>query len=238
MNNINLSIETNSQFETLWDFMCIQERPTKADYIVCLGSLDTNVPKYAAKLWHDGLASTIIMSGGIAHQDDSAKTPWKESEAAVFAKLAQQIGVPTEAILVEDKATNTAENFTLSEKIFKQQKGKTSTSILSISKPYMTRRARNTASKLFPEKQVTVTSYPSSLSDYLQSSTATETELHLIMGDMHRIMIYPQMGFMITDDVPAEVRSAFEHLIIKGYTKHLLRDGSGKILQLQQAIDG
>lgn len=231
MNNVDLSIETISQFETLWDFMCIQERLAKADYMVCLGSLDTNVPKYAAKLWHDGLASIIVMSGGIAHQDDLAKTPWKESEAAVFARLAMQSGVPAEAILIEDKATNTAENFTLSEKVFKQQKGKTSASVLSVSKPYMTRRAKNTASKLLSEKQVTVTSYPSSLTDYLQSSTAPETELHLIMGDMHRIMIYPQIGFMISDNIPAEVRSAFEHLISKGYAKHLLREGSGKILQ-------
>ncbi|HWI60139.1 MAG TPA: YdcF family protein, partial [Bacillota bacterium] len=41
-------------------------------------------------------------------------------------------------------------------------------------------------------------------------------------GDLQRILIYPERGFMIPQEVPANVREAFDVLVAAGYRQHLL----------------
>lgn len=43
-----------------------------------------------------------------------------------------------------------------------------------------------------------------------------------MVGDLHRLMEYPKLGFMTSQDIPAEVREAFDVLVDAGYTGHLL----------------
>lgn len=57
---------------------------------------------HAIKLWHQGIAPRIIMTGGVGL--------YEPAESVVSAALAKDNGVPADAILLEDQSTNTREN--------------------------------------------------------------------------------------------------------------------------------
>jgi len=43
-----------------------------------------------------------------------------------------------------------------------------------------------------------------------------------MVGDLQRIREYPRMGFQIEQEIPAEVRAAYEALVAAGYDRHLI----------------
>ncbi|KPC57370.1 Uncharacterized protein AC509_1592 [Pseudomonas amygdali pv. morsprunorum] len=43
------------------------------------------------------------------------------------------------------------------------------------------------------------------------------------MGDLQRIMIYPQKGFQIEQMIPKEVVQAWEYLVEQGFDHHLIK---------------
>ena len=57
---------------------------------------------HAIKLWHQGVAPRIIMTGGIGLH--------APAESIVSASLAKENEVPADSILLEDRSTNTREN--------------------------------------------------------------------------------------------------------------------------------
>ena len=124
---------------TAWSYMRLVHPVAAADAILALGSFDPMVAVCAAALWHARVAPIIIMSGGIAHRDSLLATGWDSSEAQVFADVAVKEGVPRQAIILEDKAQNTGENFSRS-KALSEKLGLKISSLIVVAKPYMTRR--------------------------------------------------------------------------------------------------
>jgi len=57
----------------------------------------------AVRLWEEGLAPRIVLTGGQGESE-----PRSEAEAA--AELAEELGVPREAMVLEDRSTSTEEN--------------------------------------------------------------------------------------------------------------------------------
>ena len=72
---------------------------------------------YAMRLWKAGAAPKILVSGGRVE----VLGPAGKSEAAVMAELLEAIGVPRDAILLEEEARNTWENATYAQAILKAQ---------------------------------------------------------------------------------------------------------------------
>jgi uncharacterized SAM-binding protein YcdF (DUF218 family) len=118
---------SDALFKSLeWQNLPPQELPT-ADAIVVLGGATRSIspPRvmpdlnehgdriiYAAKLYKDGKAPLIILSGG--------RIQWygkEESEAKDMARLLELTGVPQEAIIRENKSLNTYENAIFTKKI-------------------------------------------------------------------------------------------------------------------------
>ena len=60
---------------------------------------------HAAKLWHDGLAPTVIASGGAW-----PSTPPKPAEALWMRQFLLQLGLPQKDIVLETESTTTREN--------------------------------------------------------------------------------------------------------------------------------
>ncbi|MBX3246382.1 MAG: YdcF family protein [Myxococcales bacterium] len=56
----------------------------------------------AAELWREGHAPTVVLTGGVG-----AEGP---SEASVAARVVRALGVPDDAILLEERSTSTEEN--------------------------------------------------------------------------------------------------------------------------------
>src|SRR5690606_38650889 len=61
---------------------------------------------YAARLWQDGVAPVIVVSGGVV----GIQGPAGVSEAVMMADLLGVLGVPDDAILLEEESHNTYEN--------------------------------------------------------------------------------------------------------------------------------
>lgn len=189
--------------------------------MLVLGGHDLRVPEYAAKLFHDGVAPLIVVSGGVAHTGDLLETGWTETEADKFAEVMIAAGVPREKILLENAATNTGANFALTKALLDAH-GIHFTSAIAVTKPYMERRAFATGAKQWPGVSLVVTSPPISFADYVTGDIARNDVINIMMGDLQRIDVYGKNGFQIPQEIPSEVWDAFEQLKAAGYTKHLL----------------
>jgi hypothetical protein len=205
-----------------WEFMRLVHPPRPADLILTLGSFDPNAAVHAARLWQAGLAPRIIMSGGIAHRGSLLDTGWDRSEARVFADVAQRQGVPAEAILLEERAENTGDNFTFARELA-ESAGLDARTLLVVAKPYMTRRGFATGRKVWPEAGLLMQCEEIGMHDYFAREPDPERALLALVGDLHRIIVYPSQGFAIEQDVPAGVHEALQTLVAAGYGTRLVR---------------
>ncbi len=203
----------------LWDYHHMNHLLEKSDCILVLGSHDYRVADRGAQLWLQGWAPIIVFSGGLGNL---TKDMWKESEADQFAAIAMKMGVPKEAILIENKSTNTGENILFSQQLLKQN-NLDPQSFIVVQKPYMERRSFATFKKHWPDKKLIVTSPQISFENYSTEDIPVERVINIMAGDLQRIKIYPDKGFQIYQDIPDDVWKAFERLVELGYDKHLAK---------------
>src|SRR6185369_10966302 len=100
----------------IWDYMLMHQKLEKADIILCFGSNDVRTADWAAELYKRKFAPIIVCSGG--NGKDSA---YSETEAVVFSKRMMELGVPTEALILEPHATNTGENIQFTKKLLNEK---------------------------------------------------------------------------------------------------------------------
>ena len=203
--------------EKVWQYHQMNHQLEKSDAILVLCSHDKKVAERGAQLFLDGWAPLLIFAGGFG---SVTKEMWSEPEANQFAEVAIGMGVPNESILIENKSTNTGENilFTrllLAEKQIDPQK------FILVQKPYMERRSFATFRKMWPEKDVLVTSPQVSFDEYLDRYSNKEFSkddvISIMVGDLQRIKAYPEKGFQIRQEIPRDVWSAYEGLVKAGY---------------------
>ena len=207
--------------EILWDYVRIVHQPVKADAILALGSFDPAAAVRAAQLWKEGWAPLVVMSGGIAHVGGVLDTGWGRAEAEVFADIAVSQGVPAEVILLESSATNTAQNFTLTRQLL-LDRGLVPRHVIAVAKPYMTRRALATAGKAWPDLLVSLQCEQIDVMSYLARDEDPARIVHAMVGDMHRIMVYPALGHQLEQFVPPGVAAALHTLVDAGYSARLV----------------
>ena len=205
--------------KVLWDYHHMNHLLEKSDCILVLGSHDYRVADRGAQLWLQGWAPIIVFSGGLGNL---TKDMWKESEADQFAEIAMKMGVPKEAILIENKSTNTGENILFTQKLLKQN-NLDPQSFIVVQKPYMERRSFATFKKHWPDKKLIVTSPQISFENYSTADIPVERVINIMAGDLQRIKIYPEKGFQIYQEIPDDVWKAFERLVELGYDKHLAK---------------
>jgi uncharacterized SAM-binding protein YcdF (DUF218 family) len=206
--------------KTLWNYHQMNHVLAKSDCILALGSHDLRVAERVAELYHQGLAPLVIMSGGLGNFTQEI---WTESEADKFAKIAIEKGVPPEAILIENKSTNTGENILFTQKLL-AEKELNPQSFIVVQKPYMERRSYATFKKHWPDKNLSVTSPQISFETYPTEEIPLERVIHIMVGDLQRIKYYPEKGFQIYQEIPPDVWQAYEKLIAAGFDKHLMKE--------------
>lgn len=212
--------EITALAKKLWDYHHTNQVPEKSDCILALGSHDLRVAERAAELYLDGFAPLLIMSGGLGN---FTKDMWTEKEADKFAAIAIQKGVPENAILIENKSTNTGENILFTQKLL-EEKGMYPQSFIVVQKPYMERRSYATFKKHWPDRSLIVTSPQISFKEYPTQEISMEKVINIMVGDLQRIKIYPEKGFQIYQEIPPEVWNAFEKLVALGFGKHLINE--------------
>ena len=204
----------------LWDYHRLNNKMEKVDCILALGSHDLRVPQRAAELYLQGFAPLVIMSGGLGNFTQEI---WTEKEADKFAAVAIENGVPADAILIENKSTNTGENILFTQKLL-QEKKLNPQSFIVVQKPYMERRSYATFRKHWPDKKLLVTSPQISFEDYPNEEIPMERVINIMAGDLQRIKEYPAKGFQVYQEIPADVWEAFEKLVELGFDKHLMKE--------------
>ncbi len=58
--------------------------------------------------------------------------------------------------------------------------------------------------------------------DYFARERDPERTLLALVGDLHRLLVYPALGFQIEQHVPAEVVDALGRLVAAGYSARLV----------------
>lgn len=213
-----LSTNTLALAQKLWDYHHVNHRLQKSDCILVLGSHDLRVAERGAELYLQGWAPILIFSGGLGRLTQDL---WKDAEADKFAAISLEMGVPKEAIYIENKSTNTGENILFTQQLLVTH-GLNPQTFIVVQKPYMERRSFATFKKHWPDKQLIVTSPQIPFEQYPNAEIALEEVIHIMVGDLQRVKVYPEKGFQIYQEIPSDVWDAYEQLVALGYTSHLI----------------
>ena len=209
--------------QVIWDFLCLNEQPRKADVIVGFGNFNEDIPRRAAELYLQGYAPKILFTGGLG-RNTVGLLP--ESEADRFARVAIGCGVPDEAIIREDKSTNTAENIIFTRKLL-EELNVPHDHILGVHQPFMERRITAAMGVYWPEQSFSVTSPQVTIPQYLEAAKAqgiTENaSISVIVGDFQRMKLYADKGWQIPQEIPQSAWDAFYALVELGYDKQLAK---------------
>lgn len=203
----------------LWNYHLIGHNIEPADCILVLGSHDRRVAARGAELYLQGMAPVLVFSGGLGRL---TKDMWSETEADLFARIATEMGVPAEAIIIENRSTNTGENILFTQQLL-QARGLNPQSFIVVQKPYMERRSYATFKRHWPAKDIVVTSPQIAFEDYPTEEIPLEKVISIMVGDLQRIKVYPEKGFQVYQEIPQDVWEAYGQLVQLGFDQHLVR---------------
>lgn len=210
-----------------------------ADAVFCLCSLDLRVARRAAQLYLDGYGRYLIFSGGSGKLTADRPEFRDAPEAVVFARVAVEMGVPEDRVIVEPKSANTGENVRFTYEVLAERgllvredgedDGKEKIrSFILIQKPYMERRTYATFMKQWPglsedgrRLEFIVTSPQMTFADYPDEGNPRDLVINIMVGDLNRIREYPALGYQIPQNIPENVWEAGQRLIAAGFDKHL-----------------
>jgi uncharacterized SAM-binding protein YcdF (DUF218 family) len=128
-----------------------------ADVIVVIPDSETEYSvDYGVKLFKEGWArkDRMILSGG--------NITWKYAWASLMQEQALSLGVPRNAILLEEKSTSTKENAVYTREIMKRHRY---TSLILVTAAYHSKRAEKTFKKIMGS-EVSVLSAPAEESKF------------------------------------------------------------------------
>jgi len=211
---------TDELAKILWNYNNLDQPLQKSDAILVLGSNDIRVAERGAELFLQGFSPYIIFSGNVGRL---SKDTFDKPEAEVFSEVALRMGVPKDKIIIENQSTNTGENITFTKKLL-EEKGLKFKNFIVVQKPYMGRRAYATFKKQWPDVDIMVTAPQISFEDYPNDLLSKDHIINIAVGDTQRVKLYPKQSFQIEQEMPKEVWTAFEELVKRGFTEHLIKD--------------
>ncbi|MEU4099252.1 YdcF family protein [Streptomyces tanashiensis] len=215
-----ISAQNWSDAHTLWAFQQVGHEPRPCSVGIGLGSHDLGVADATVDLYRRGMFPLVVFTGATSRTTEG-RMP--KGEAEHYRERALELGVPASVILVEPNARNTGENIRFSRSLLDDQ-GVHVSSILLVSKPYEERRAYATARKLWPDVEVVSASTGMRLEEYVDSIGDPRLVLDMLVGAQQRLLLYPELGFTIAQDVPDDVVAAYERLRGAGFISRLLAE--------------
>lgn len=191
---------------SVWDFLAVAEPPHAADAIFVFGSRDLRVPTRAARLFCDGHASRVLVSGsfGLLTRDVFPKP-----EAEVFADCLVDRGVPRSAIVVEPRATNTLENVRFGMTAL-QAGGVAPRTLLLVAKEFVMRRCVATFGQAFPDVRVTPCPPLGGVASAVDRTPRAFSAR--LVAELDRLDRYGSRGDIRPQAIPATVRAAARDL--------------------------
>lgn len=206
----------------LWNYHNISRKLSSVNnsIIIGFGSYDLRVAEHCAMLFNLGKNNWIIFTGKNGNWTTDL---WGQDciEAELFARHVEALA-PEENIILEKEARNLGENILFSRKII-DTLGLKFENIILVTKPNTTRRAYATTLVLCPDLESNLhISSPDYDLDNISPVISVNNIISELVGDIERIIAYPQKGFQISQEVPVEVIDAYLRLKKHGYTEHCL----------------
>ena len=198
------------ELKIIWDYMVLDEDFPKCDLIIGCGCQSLTIPITCANLYKQGYADKIIFAGGLGK---ITKYHFKKAEAEMYKEIAIQEGVPEEKIWIENKSTNTGDNFRFSKKIIDEENWNIK-NILIVHNKFSERRTLSAAKAIIKDKELYITSAKVSFDDFIQSLQNKE--------EKRIIKIFPQFGWQIKQEVPQEVQNAYRKLKSMGFDEFVI----------------
>ena len=208
--------EVDKYAKIIWDYMLMNQELKKTDIIIGMGSYDSRTAERAANLYLAGYAPYVLFSG----DGRNSKEGRPEREADLFARIAQEKGVPADRVLIESNSRNTGENIGFSRELLKE-KGISVRKVLVVHKPFMERRIYAAMRKQWSEVDVIVTSPVVLYEDYTVPSLPRNEVVGSIAGDLERMTLYAEKGFQIPQEIPEEVIEAAKKLRAMGFVRRM-----------------
>ena len=216
-------MEYLAPLQIIWDYLCLNQPPKKADCIVGFGNFNTDIARRAAQLYLEGFAPKVLFTGGLGRNTEGLLP---EPEAVRFAKVAMACGVPEKDILIEDQSTNTKENIEFTRRLL-EQAGIPHDYILGVHQPFMERRIWAAMGVYWPELNFSVTSPQVTIPEYLARArgqgVSENASISVIVGDFQRMDLYAKKGYQLPQEIPERAWEAFRELVALGYDKQLAK---------------
>jgi uncharacterized SAM-binding protein YcdF (DUF218 family) len=198
----------------LWSYMASFRAAAPCDAVVVCCSYDLRVCDHACDLIKSGLSRRLVLSGKTGNW---TRHLWTGTEAEVFRQRALENGIADEAILLEDRSTNFGENVAFTRALLPGAKA-----ITFVTKPAAVLRVKLTAEVQWPGISRCVSSPDLRFPDDVSPVIGIFGIINEMVGDVERIQRYPALGYQTPHKLPHEVLNAWEALIQKGFTYHLI----------------
>lgn len=225
--------KTKELLKIVWDYMVIETPIEKSDLIIGCGCLNLKIPVRCSELIKQGFADKVIFAGGLGKL---TQNEFKKSEAEIFKQIAIENGINKNDILVENKSTNTGDNFKFTKKIM-EENNINANKIIIVHNNLSRRRTLNAAKVVFPNKKLSITSPKLTFEESIENlnrktNTQAKNIISVMVGDIQRIIIFPQFGWQVKDIVPDKVIQAYYELKAMGYDDYIFSKE-----QIQSLID-
>lgn len=212
-----LERETYDAGACLYSYLSMPaEPPPTADAVIVLGSKYREVARFAGRLCAQHRYPVMVFSG----ERGRSTADWPSTEAETFERIARPFLPAATRVLLETHATNTGDNIRFSLRLL-AGRGVAARDFLLIQNPTMTRRALATFEIGCPGAKVTAVS-PGIYGDYLASPAEARSLLDDLVGNLQRVLLYPERGWQTEQPVPEAVLSAYRLLLSRGYDRQLV----------------
>lgn len=184
-------------YAVIHDYLAVMDRIRPADAILCLGCRDPAVPRRAAELYVAGVASTVVVSGGVPYGSTRC-------EADAFADHLRAGGVPNSRIIRDRHARNTGENVRFGVAALCAS-GRMPESLAVVAWPFVVRRARATLARQYPE--IRVLCVPGFSAPGLRRPL-TPKSARAAITQWDRLADYAAAGLIAAEPMPSDVEDA------------------------------
>ena len=183
---------------SLWNYLSLKDKPGPSEAIFVFGRDDFNISKKALEVYQSGLSPFLVLLGGRGRMTGKIKT----SESEAFEKYLLKQNVPQEDILKESLSTNTKENMVEGLRLLKKNSIVAKRVILITHAPHSRRvlavaKANSNGIDFF--------SCPDDCSPPLPDSPNWVDGVKELVGEITRLVEYPQLGYFAHQNVPQEI---------------------------------
>ena len=220
INGIVHQLKEKELIKKLWNYMKSNKKLEKTDCIIGLGCEDIHIAETVVDLYYKKYGGKIIFSGGLGKV---TKNIWNQPEANKFTEYAIKRGVPKENIYIENKSTNTGDNFRFIKQLIEKEKLNIKSCIV-VCKPYAEKRVEATIKKIIPECKAIITSQNIDFEEYCKQYENeignSEEVVEDLVGSVERMKVFAERGWQEKMEVPDTIWQDFEELVKMGYDKY------------------